>query len=151
MTVQDKGTPCDPSSSKCAAKSLRRVLSSLPPPRPLSGLIPHLAGGSVPKPGDERGLIPEHQSFALRPGPCWRRQDGRQVSSCLQSAGVVNHASSRPTSPHMCFIFLSSPHLTPPPFFVGSLFFGQSVTQLHFLRVFFYFFMYSLIPQFEPH
>lgn len=79
-------------------------------PRPPSGLIPHLAGGSVPKPGDEQGLIPEHQSITLRPGPRWKRQDGRQVSSCLQSAGVVNHAFSRPASPHMCFSFLSSPH-----------------------------------------
>lgn len=126
MTVVCDGAPCDPSSSKCAAKSLRRVLSSLPPSDPPSDLIPHLAGGSVPKPGDELGLIPEHQSITLRPGPRWRRQDGRQVSYCLQSAGVVNHASSRPASPHMCFIFLSSPH--PSALFFLALYFSDSLS-----------------------
>lgn len=131
------------------------LIATPPPPTPTpfpSGLIPHLAGGSAPKPGDERGLIPEHQSITLRPGPRWRRQDGRQVSSCLQSVGVVNHASSRPASPHMCFIFRgSTPHPPPAPLFFSLFIFGQPVTQLHFLRgCFLFFFFFFLRTVWSP-
>lgn len=42
------------------------------------------------------------------------------MSSCLQSVGIVNHASAPSASPHMCFIFLC-PHPTYTPLLLRSL------------------------------
>lgn len=64
--------------------------------------------------------------------PSVRGKDGRQVSSCLQSVGLVNHAHTLSLSPRMFYFPQPSPHVHTP--YSSFLCLPQSVTQLHSLR-----------------